>query len=192
MNIYDMCSPLPRVERRSRGYLKVQLKERSHWRCKDVERLNAHYAFLPSCDYDTIEFDMQLQRRNLSLGARSMPPYYFRKPKGILLRYTSLPGGSMKGFDMGRTLRYSTTRCPKGRDSYPRDGPALISWVIFHLLGHILTCGISNRHLHGLLFMSSPRFKLYECAKLHERSGGQIDTVRTPSDKNGSREPWQW
>jgi len=43
-----------------------------------------------------------------SLGASSMPSYYFRKPKldGILIRHTTLPNGTMKNFDMGRTLTH--------------------------------------------------------------------------------------
>lgn len=43
-----------------------------------------------------------------SLGSSSMPSYYFRKPKldGVIVRHTTLPGGSMKNFDMGRTLTH--------------------------------------------------------------------------------------
>ena len=37
-----------------------------------------------------------------------MPSFYFRQPKldGVMIRHTTLPGGSMKHFDLGRTLTH--------------------------------------------------------------------------------------
>lgn len=37
-----------------------------------------------------------------------MPSYYFRRPKldGVMIRHTTLPGGSMQNFNMGRTLTH--------------------------------------------------------------------------------------
>jgi len=37
-----------------------------------------------------------------------MPSFYFRQPEldGVMVRHTTLPGGSMKNFNLGRTLTH--------------------------------------------------------------------------------------
>jgi len=53
-------------------------------------------------------YSMNFNRTTRSLGTASMPSFYFREPKldGVMVRHTALTGGSMKHFDMGRTLTH--------------------------------------------------------------------------------------
>jgi len=53
-------------------------------------------------------YSMNFNTSTRSLGTASMPSFYFRQPKldGVMVRHTALPGGSMKNFDMGRTLTH--------------------------------------------------------------------------------------
>jgi len=53
-------------------------------------------------------YSMNFNNTIRSLGTASMPSFYFRQPEldGVMVRHTTLPGGSMKNFNLGRTLTH--------------------------------------------------------------------------------------
>jgi hypothetical protein len=151
----------------------------------------------------------------LSLGASSMPSYYFRKPKldGILLRHTTLPGGSMKGFDMGRTLTHEVGHwlglfhifeggCSDGVGDNIADTPPQASGSTGCPKGKDSCPGDGPDLINNFMDYSADScmdsftplqiVRMHEAARAFRRPSEQIRTV---SDKNawgGPRRPWQW
>jgi len=151
-----------------------------------------------------------------SLGASSMPSYYFRKPKldGVLIRYTTLPGGSMKNFDMGRTLTHEVGHwlglfhtfeggCNDGVGDNIADTPPQASGssgcpkkrdscpggapdLINNFMDYSFDSCMDS-------FTPLQIVRMHEAARAFRRPGGQ--TIYTASDRNawgGPRKPWQW
>jgi len=151
-----------------------------------------------------------------SLGASSMPSYYFRNPKldGVLLRHTTLPGGSMKNFDMGRTLTHEVGHwlglfhtfeggCADGVGDNIADTPPQASGSTGCPKGRDSCPGDGPDLINNFMDYSSDScmdsftplqiVRMHEAARAFRRPSAQA--VHTTSEKNawgGPRKPWQW
>jgi len=152
----------------------------------------------------------------LSLGASSMPSYYSRKPKldGVLLRHTTLPGGSMKNFDMGRTLTHEVGHwlglfhtfeggCNDGVGDNIADTPPQASGSSGCPKGRDSCSGNGPDLINNFMdysfdscmdsFTPLQIVRMQEAVRAFRRPSAQL--VDTASDKNpwgGPRKPWQW
>jgi len=152
----------------------------------------------------------------LSLGASSMPSYYLRKPKldGVLLRHTTLPGGSMRNFDMGRTLTHEVGHwlglfhtfeggCTDGVGDNIADTPPQSSGSTGCPKGRDSCPGGGPDLINNFMdysfdscmdsFTPLQIVRMHEAARAFRRPSEQ--TVRTASDRNpwgGPRKPWVW
>jgi len=152
----------------------------------------------------------------LSLGASSMPSYYYRKPKfdGVILRHTTLPGGSMKNFDMGRTLTHEVGHwlglfhtfeggCTDGIGDNIADTPPQASGSTGCPKGKTSCPGegpdLINNFMDYSFDSCMDSFTPLQIVRMHEAARAfrrpNAPTVLTDSDKNpwgGPRRPWQW
>jgi len=152
----------------------------------------------------------------LSLGASSMPSYYYRKPKfdGVILRHTTLPGGSMKNFDMGRTLTHEVGHwlglfhtfeggCTDGIGDNIADTPPQASGSTGCPKGRASCPGegpdLINNFMDYSFDSCMDSFTPLQIVRMHEAARAfrrpNSTTVLTVSDKNpwgGPRRPWQW
>jgi len=152
----------------------------------------------------------------LSLGASSMPSYYYRKPKfdGVILRHTTLPGGSMKNFDMGRTLTHEVGHwlglfhtfeggCTDGIGDNIADTPPQASGSTGCPKGRASCPGegpdLINNFMDYSFDSCMDSFTPLQIVRMHEAARAfrrpNAPTILTTSDKNpwgGPRRPWQW
>jgi hypothetical protein len=151
-----------------------------------------------------------------SLGASSMPSYYFRNPKldGVLLRHTTLPGGSMKNFDMGRTLTHEVGHwlglfhtfeggCADGVGDNVADTPPQASGSSGCPKGRDSCPGngpdLINNFMDYSFDSCMDSFTPLQIVRMHEATRAfrrpSEQTVLAPSDRNpwgGPRRPWEW
>jgi len=151
-----------------------------------------------------------------SLGTSSMPSYYFRKPKldGVMIRHTTLPGGSMKNFDMGRTLTHEVGHwlglfhtfeggCNDGIGDNIADTPPQASGSSGCPKGTTSCPGGGPDLINNFMdysfdscmdsFTPLQIVRMHEAARAFRRPSGQ--TILTASDRNpwgGPRKEWQW
>jgi len=151
-----------------------------------------------------------------SLGTSSMPSYYFRKPKldGVMIRHTTLPGGTMKNFDMGRTLTHEVGHwlglfhtfeggCDDGVGDNIADTPPQASGSSGCPKGRDSCPGDGPDLINNFMdysfdscmdsFTPLQIVRMHEAARAFRRPRGQ--TNHTASDRNawgGPRKEWQW
>lgn len=151
-----------------------------------------------------------------SLGTSSMPSYYFRKPKldGVIIRHTTLPGGSMKNFDMGRTLTHEVGHwlglfhtfeggCSNGVGDNIADTPPQASGTSGCPKGRDSCPGDGPDLINNFMdysfdscmdsFTPLQIVRMHEAARAFRRPSGK--TNHTVSDTNpwgGPRRPWQY
>jgi len=151
-----------------------------------------------------------------SLGTGSMPSYYLRKPKldGVIIRHTTLPGGSMRNFDMGRTLTHEVGHwlglfhtfeggCSDGVGDNIADTPPQASGTSGCPKGRDSCPGDGPDLINNFMdysfdscmdsFTPLQIVRMHEAARAFRRLSGQ--TNRTVSDTNpwgGPRRPWQY
>jgi len=150
----------------------------------------------------------------LSLGASSMPSYYFRKPKldGVSLRHTTLPGGSMKDYDMGRTLTHEVGHwlglfhtfeggCSDGVGDNIADTPPQASGTSGCPKGKDSCPGDGPDLINNFMDYSSDScmdsFTPLQIVRMHEAARAfrrpSVPTVHTEKNAwGGPRKPWQW
>jgi len=152
----------------------------------------------------------------LSLGASSMPSYYFRKPKldGVFIRHTTLPNGTMKNFDMGRTLTHEVGHwlglfhtfeggCKGGVGDNIADTPPQSSGSSGCPKGRDSCPGDGPDLINNFMdysfdscmdsFTPLQIVRMQEAVRAFRRSSAPTNT--TASEKNpwgGPRKPWQW
>jgi hypothetical protein len=151
-----------------------------------------------------------------SLGTSSMPSFYYRKPKldGVMIRHTTLPGGSTANYNMGRTLTHETGHwlglfhtfeggCNNGVGDNIADTPPQSSGSNGCPKGRDSCPGdgpdlINNfmDYSHDSCMDSFTRLqivRMHEAARAFRRPTGK--TIYTASDRKvfgGRKKAWQW
>jgi len=150
-----------------------------------------------------------------SLGSSSMPSYYFRRPKldGVMIRHTTLPGGSMQNFDMGRTLTHEVGHwlglfhtfeggCYDGIGDNIADTPPQASGTSGCPKGKDTCPGDGPDLINNFMdysfdscmdsFTPLQIVRMHEAARAFRRPNQTIDTSSEKNPWGGPRKIWQW